>query len=80
MGHMSLTPTATDPPTASSPTMLVQKEATKFKTVEIIATAITKKFLRFANITDIIFDQKSPVHQERVLQAWTEIQTYRQRN
>ena len=78
--HLSLIPTAKDPPTASSPTMLVQKEKKKIQNAGNYRYGNYNKFLRFANINDTIFDQKSPVHQEGVLQAWTERRTYRQRN
>ena len=67
-------------PPASSPTMLVQKEKNKIQNAGNYRNGNYKKILRFANINDTILDQKSPVHQEGVLQAWTERRTYRQRN
>ena len=68
--HLSLTPTVTaiDPPLANSPTMHSRLVCKYPKTQKIISKRkeITKqqngpKHLRFVNISDLVFNQKSPV-------------------
>ena len=70
--HLSLTPTATaiDPPPANSTIMhsrLVRKDpktGTNFKKQETIGTSKTRNFKRYANNSNTLFDQKSPVHRK----------------
>ena len=64
--HLSLTPTAkaTDPCPASSPTVhsrLVCTDPTKWKFQNALNHWDSK---RYASISDMLFDQKSPVHRE----------------
>ena len=72
--HLSLTPTATatDPP-ANSPIMhsrLVCEDPNILIRQKIFEMAKPKTFKGYANISDTLFDQKSPVHREAGFLRW----------
>ena len=75
----TLTATATHPPLVNPPTMhsrLVCKEPKKhhlFEMPKIIEKEKWQNFQKYANISHLLFNQKSPVH--RGFQTWTDRRT-----
>ena len=77
---LTLTAKATDPPPAVMHSMLVWKDPKTNKNVKtqtIMETTKTKIVYWYANISRILFDQKSPINQEAGLRNGTHRNTDR---